>query len=85
MTTLYGEDSYWLHDGAVVGGSEPEPPLTLNLAHLTILTSGFALREDDEWKRSQLLDLAECHRCDVACLPQMPPVLEGLRNGTRTV
>jgi hypothetical protein len=69
-TTIYGEDSWWLHDGVPIGGSGPEARLRLNLADLVALTSGFALREDDEWRRSMQLDLTEYHRCDVAALPQ---------------
>jgi hypothetical protein len=72
VTTIYGEDGRWLRNDAPIGGSEPEPPLRLNLADLSKLTSGFALRDDDEWRRSQLRDLAECHHCDVASLPPDP-------------
>jgi len=63
---IYGEDGPWRHDGLPIGGSEPGPPLRLALADLTPLTSGFALRDDDEWRVSQLRDLAECHHVDVA-------------------
>jgi hypothetical protein len=69
VTTIYGEDSRWLHDGAPIGGCGPRAPLRLNLADLVILASGFALRDDDEWRRAMQLDLAEYHRCDVAALP----------------
>jgi hypothetical protein len=69
VTTAYGEDGWLLHDGAPIGGSEPEAPLRLNLADLVILATGFALREDDEWRRAMQLDLTEYHRCDVAALP----------------
>jgi hypothetical protein len=37
-----------------------------------ILTSGFALRDDDEWRRAMQLDLTEYHRCDIAFLPRIP-------------
>jgi hypothetical protein len=69
VTIVCGEDGCLFHDGEPIGGSEPEAPLRLNLAELVILTSGFALRADDEWRRALLLDLAEYHRCDVAAVP----------------
>jgi len=72
VTTVHGEDGWLLHDGAPIGGSEPDPPLTLNLAELRILTSGFAVRDDDLWKGAKQAELAEYHRCDVASLPQDP-------------
>jgi hypothetical protein len=72
MTTVYGEDGWWLHDGALVLGSKPDVPLTMNLAEFVILRSGFAFREDDLWKRAVQIDLTDYHRCTVASLPQDP-------------
>ena len=76
-TTIYGEDGVWLHDSALCGGSEPDPPLRLHLAELVILTSGFQVRDDDRWKAMIQLELAEYHRCSVASLPR------GLSQGLR--
>jgi len=69
---VYGEDGSWLHDGVLLGGSAPEPPLKIDPFDAVILRSGFALREDDLWRLTQLRDLAECNRCDVASLPRDP-------------
>jgi hypothetical protein len=71
-TIVYGEDGGLLRHGVLLRGGEPKVPLRLNLADLVTLRSGFALREDDLWKRSMQLDLAECHGCTVASLPQDP-------------
>lgn len=74
ITTMYGEDSLWLHEGEPIRGSEPEPPLQLNLVETAILTSGFGVRDDDEWKSAVQLELCEYHGCSVASLPQNPVV-----------
>jgi hypothetical protein len=71
--TVYGEDGGWLHDGAPVGGSELEKPLLVGTVFSgLILRSGFALRDDDLWKRAVQRELAEYHQVDVASLPQDP-------------
>jgi len=67
MTTrIYGEEGWWLRQGERLLGSEPDPPLRLTLARLTTLTSGFALRADDEWRiallRSEEAALAAIRR-----------------------
>ena len=66
---IYGEDSGWLRNGTPLGGSEPEAPSTLRFTDLVILRSGFALRDDDLWRRAMQLDLCEYHHCSVASLP----------------
>jgi hypothetical protein len=70
---IYGEDGWWRRQGHRLVGSEPDPPLGLSLPGLTTLTSGFALRADDEGRLFMLRDLAECHHCSVASLPLAPP------------
>lgn len=74
MTTrIYGEDGWSLRQGERLLGSEPDPPLRLSLPGLATLTSGFALRADDEGRLFMLRDLAEYYRCSVASLPLVPP------------